>query len=89
MLGKTWTADGNVHDFSELEDGDDRYPAVFVAAATAAASAVRKSHLSYLNSANRWRVEREAFRIRVHEHIQRELRRRSIEAAGALASVVL
>ncbi|CAN0449213.1 unnamed protein product, partial [Hapterophycus canaliculatus] len=40
------------------------------AAATAAARAVRKSHLDHVvDRTDRCRLEREAFRVRVHEHV--------------------
>lgn len=52
---------------------------VFRAAAMAASTAVRKSHFDHLDHAGRLRLEREAYRIRVHQHLQRELRKHSIE----------
>lgn len=57
-------------------------------AAAAAASAVRRSHLDHVvDRRYRCRLEREAFRVRVHEHVGRELARETIQAAAALASV--
>ncbi|CAM9757142.1 unnamed protein product [Scytosiphon promiscuus] len=56
-------------------------------AAAAAASAVRRSHLDFVvDQADRCRLEREAFRARVHEHVGRELARETTQAAAALAS---
>lgn len=53
--------------------------AAFTAAAMAASAAVRKSHFDHLDHAGRLRLEKEAYRMRVHQHLQRELRRHSIE----------
>lgn len=58
-------------------------------AAVDAARAVGKSHLDHVVDRNdRWRLEREAFRIRVQKHVGRELGRKALETTGALASVV-
>lgn len=79
----TSTAHGTVLG-SAHPDGDS---SMFAAAATAAANAARKSHFAHLDSADRWRVEREAFRVRVQEHVERELRRQRIQTAGALGGL--
>lgn len=61
----------------------------FASAALSAARAVRKSHLSHVvEQADRGRLEREAFRVLVHEHVRRELVRKSIEHAELLGGIV-
>ncbi|CAM9916969.1 unnamed protein product, partial [Ectocarpus sp. 12 AP-2014] len=58
------------------------------AAAAAASSATRKSHFNHvIEPTDRWRLEREAFRVKVHEHVGRELARMATQGATALAVV--
>ncbi|CAB1107701.1 unnamed protein product [Ectocarpus sp. CCAP 1310/34] len=58
------------------------------AAAAAASSATRKPHFNHVvEPTDRWRLEREAFRVKVHEHVDRELERMATQAATALAVV--
>ncbi|CAM9561022.1 unnamed protein product [Ectocarpus sp. 4 AP-2014] len=58
------------------------------AAAAAATSAIRKSHFSHVvERTDRWRLEREAFRVKVQEHVGRELARMATQAAASLAIV--
>lgn len=58
----------------------------FASAAKGAASAARKSHLDVGTAEERRRLEREAFRVSVHEHIRKELVKTSIEDSRALAA---
>ncbi|CAM9385000.1 unnamed protein product [Ectocarpus sp. 12 AP-2014] len=58
------------------------------AAAAAATSAIRKSHLNHVvERTDRWRLEREAFRVKVHEHVGRELAIMATHAAASLAVI--
>lgn len=58
------------------------------AAAAAATSAIRKSHFNHVvEPTDRWRLEREAFRVKVREHVGRELARMATQAAASLAVV--
>ncbi|CAM9983071.1 unnamed protein product [Ectocarpus sp. 6 AP-2014] len=58
------------------------------AAAAAASSATRKSHFNHVvEPIDRWRLEREAFRVKVHKHVGRELARMATQAATLLAVV--
>lgn len=59
----------------------------FASAAMGAASAARKSHLDVGTGEERRRLEREAFRVSVHEHVRRELVKTSIEDTRALAAM--
>lgn len=59
----------------------------FASAAMGAASAARKSHLDVGTGEERRRLEREAFRVSVHEHVRRELVKTSIEDTRAFQSV--
>lgn len=59
----------------------------FASAAMDAASTARRSHLDVGTAAERRRLEKEAFRVSVHEHVRRELMIKSVEATSALAAV--
>lgn len=57
------------------------------AAAAYAVAAVRKPHLAHLDGASRARVEREALRIRLHQHVQRELAKHTATVMAAALNV--
>lgn len=59
----------------------------FASAAIDATSAARKSHLDVGTALERRRLEREAFRVSVHEHVRRELVKTSVEDTRALAAI--
>jgi len=77
-----------------LEHGDGRivsevttssFAFAFAKAAVNAAKAARKQHLKHVvEEAERGRLEREAFRVSVHEHVKREIVRKSVEFAEIL-----
>lgn len=59
----------------------------FASAAQDAANSARKSHLDGETAIDRRRLEREAFRVSVHEHVRKELVKASVEATSALAAM--
>lgn len=62
-------------------------PFPFASAAMGAASAATRSHLDVGTAAERRRLEREAFRVAVHEHIRRELLKAYVEDTRAFEAL--
>ncbi|CBN77826.1 hypothetical protein Esi_0074_0023 [Ectocarpus siliculosus] len=88
-----WQTTAAAADGEKTNDRRDAAPAALsgfcaAAAAAAATSAIRKSHFSHVvERTDRWCLEREAFRVKVHEHVGRELARMAAQAAASLAVV--
>ncbi|CAM9512441.1 unnamed protein product [Ectocarpus sp. 13 AM-2016] len=88
-----WQRTAAAVDGEEIYIRRDEAPAALsgfcaAAAAAAATSAIRKSHFNHVvERTGRLRLEREAFRVKVHEHVSRELARMDTQAAASLAVV--
>ena len=56
--------------------------AAAAAAGAAAAGVVERAHPGRLSRLERWHLEREAFRVKLHQHVRRELDRKLARGTG-------